>query len=211
MSEKNTKKLRRQIGRNANRIVSNYMEQNSNVVVEASIDVLQRQQFKIRLHVAIGILFGNNHIPYKLKHLLFFLLDWTWCFPQTLLGFIITHTIWQNSKKRDARLNCISDIFHVVISVMQKGQHYNWLSGFSLGRYICLQEWECDLSTWLLNIYHECGHTRQSRRLGWLYLFVVGIPSVINNLRARRNKHIAATYYERFPEKGQMNSEGQEI
>ena len=48
---------------------------------------------------------------------------------------------------------------------------------------------------------HELGHSIQSLMLGPFYLFVVGIPSLINNLRARKNKEVYDTYYQRYPEK----------
>jgi hypothetical protein len=49
-------------------------------------------------------------------------------------------------------------------------------------------------------IAHEYGHSRQSRYLGPLYLFTVGIVSVFWNLLARRNGYISRTYYQRWPE-----------
>ena len=46
--------------------------------------------------------------------------------------------------------------------------------GIALGKYIIVSE-----HSDLLTIRHEYGHCRQSKRLGWLYLFVIGIPSII--------------------------------
>jgi hypothetical protein len=55
-------------------------------------------------------------------------------------------------------------------------------------------------------VRHELGHSLQSRYLGPLYLFVVGIPSIYGNL-VNRGKHRnwtasekALWYYNRFPE-----------
>ncbi len=91
------------------------------------------------------------------------LLHFTWALPQTLLGLVIrgcghgeivTH---KNTK---------------LISVP-------WLcdSAFSLGRHVFCPSawWESDL----MLIRHELGHSKQSLILGWLYLLVVALPSVI--------------------------------
>lgn len=53
--------------------------------------------------------------------------------------------------------------------------------GVSLGKYIILNYTDCDSFT----IKHEYGHTEQSKRLGWLYLIVIGIPSAIGNIYDR--------------------------
>ncbi len=47
---------------------------------------------------------------------------------------------------------------------------------------------------------HEKGHCRQSLYLGWLYLLIVGLPSVILNLTARKNETVNKNYYNYFPE-----------
>ena len=48
------------------------------------------------------------------------------------------------------------------------------ISGFSMGMYICLNSAH-DLGT----LRHELGHCDQSKKLGWLYLPVVGIYSAV--------------------------------
>lgn len=40
---------------------------------------------------------------------------------------------------------------------------------------------------------HEYGHRKQSQKLGFLYLFIIGIPSFIGNLRYRRHRNF--NYY----------------
>ena len=44
--------------------------------------------------------------------------------------------------------------------------------GISLGRYIILREYLVD------DVKHEYGHCQQSKLLGPLYLFIIGIPSL---------------------------------
>ena len=63
--------------------------------------------------------------------------------------------------------------------------------GISLGKYIIVGS-RASKKT----IMHEYGHCIQSRRLGWLYLLVVGLPSIIRASMGRPE-----TYYDFFTEK----------
>lgn len=47
--------------------------------------------------------------------------------------------------------------------------------GISLGQIIYLSKYSATKDT----IAHEQGHQKQSLYLGWLYLFIIGIPSII--------------------------------
>jgi hypothetical protein len=49
-------------------------------------------------------------------------------------------------------------------------------------------------------IFHEYGHSRQSRYLGPLYLIVVGIPSLVMNILTRLHVLSLDRYYLRWPE-----------
>ena len=55
------------------------------------------------------------------------------------------------------------------------GYHYwKFHSGLSLGRYVFIHEHALvELAK------HEEGHQKQSMILGWLYLLVIGIPSIV--------------------------------
>ena len=44
-------------------------------------------------------------------------------------------------------------------------------------------------------VKHEYGHQRQSKRLGWFYLFVIGIPSAIGNIYSGICQKSDAWYY----------------
>lgn len=104
---------------------------------------------------------------------------WIWCFPQMLIGLII----------------------RIATRAEHHGDHYryNFTQGsVSLGTYIflCPSHWD-DEET----LKHEQGHTKQSYILGWLYLIVVGLPSLIwcccfDNYRRKHNK----SYYEFYTE-----------
>ncbi|MGP1530008.1 MAG: hypothetical protein ACTTI3_06675 [Treponema sp.] len=133
-----------------------------------------------------------------MKKIVFFLIDWVWCLPQTLMGFVLSKTLWKGAHMQEL----FSKKFGVFVLLstpwMEERSNllFKKISGFSTGRYIFLHYPDCDEKT----IRHECGHSRQSRRLGWLYLPVVGIPSAINNLRSRFDEHVWKTYYQRYPE-----------
>ena len=103
-----------------------------------------------------------------------------WCFPQNALGFLVK--IVTRAEK--------SDQFY----------KYNLKSGsVSLGDYIflCPSHWG-DSSV----LKHEQGHQKQSKILGWLYLPVVGIPSIIwaGCFGWYRKKH-NVSYYDFYTEK----------
>lgn len=70
----------------------------------------------------------------------------------------------------------------VILITGSKYNGYYWDGGrfvfcVCLGKYIIINgphtKWD---------YMHECGHHRQSKMLGWLYLPVVGLPSVIGNI-----------------------------
>jgi hypothetical protein len=77
--------------------------------------------------------------------------------------------------------------------------------GVSLGHYIYLPSHLLSKELVKLTpntVYcHEYGHTIQNYIFGWLYLIVIGIPSLVNNIRSRYNKRVLKTYYQRYPEK----------
>lgn len=62
--------------------------------------------------------------------------------------------------------------------------------GISLGRYIIVNRYASRKT-----IMHEYGHCLQSRKLGWFYLLVVGIPSLLHAAFCRCKRH---SYYD-FP------------
>lgn len=63
--------------------------------------------------------------------------------------------------------------------------------GVSLGKFIFLDsdihEPDKEFSK---SIKHEHGHQKQSLYLGWLYIFIIGFPSVIGNLIDRCNHNV---------------------
>lgn len=82
-----------------------------------------------------------------------------WQLPQNLLGLLFI-----------SFLKCdMKEVYNLsVIRVCPKLP-----GGISLGRYIFIGRWNEDI------VEHEYGHSLQSIALGPLYLFVIGIPSLI--------------------------------
>ena len=117
-----------------------------------------------------------------------------WEFSQTLFGWLISKcvTIEIKSKYND---RCL--IYY---------KRDNWfsklISGSSLGYYILLPVDRDDVT-----VAQEYGHCLQSKKWGWFYLLVIGLPSMFNNLRGRKiyssmtYEEVQKDYYNRYPEK----------
>lgn len=83
--------------------------------------------------------------------------------PQNLLGFALYLYYQGYEEMRQVGYN---DVVAVKSPKMR--------GGISLGQYVIVSR-DANLET----IYHELGHCKQSQILGWLYLIVIGLPSII--------------------------------
>ncbi len=117
-----------------------------------------------------------------------------WEAPQTALGAVVLAT-------EAARMRIVSfEIEDGRLLVESKG------TGVSLGHVVF---WTRQSNRWheldLRNRAHELGHTKQSRMLGWLYLPVVGLPSISRAAYALLHRELTGRpwtrYYEGYPEK----------
>lgn len=83
-----------------------------------------------------------------------------WCLPQNLCGevYALFH--------RGALIKNYED------AVVYRSEKMH--GGLSLGRYIFVNKF-----AGMKSVKHEYGHCRQSKRWGWLYLLVFGIPSIV--------------------------------
>ena len=108
-----------------------------------------------------------------------------WELPQVLLGIMFLIAL----KKRTTSLEHYeaSSVYFV------KG----FPGGISLAFLIFLNSDEQGKSR---AVKHEYGHTRQSLFLGWLYLFIVGVPSIFRAVIWNNFKLDSEKYYEGFPE-----------
>lgn len=108
------------------------------------------------------------------------ILTWVWCFPQMLTGLVVK----------------------IVTKAEKNGDHYCYKlksGSCSLGTYIflCPSHWSDETT-----LKHEKGHTKQSYIFGWLYLLVIGLPSIIwaRGFQKYRIKH-GVSYYAFYTEK----------
>ena len=89
-----------------------------------------------------------------------------WELPQNVLGFIIKNV-------------CRATPY----TTYKDANVYSWNveSGMSLGRYIFVPFKFEDTTTNEVQrlVKHEYGHTIQSKYLGWFYLLVIGLPSIV--------------------------------
>lgn len=84
-----------------------------------------------------------------------------WQLPQNLLGLILLK-IYKHEKEYH-RLN--GRTFYYTTEMP---------SGISLGNYIIINREDREK-----DMRHEYGHTIQSRWLGWFYLLLIGLPSIL--------------------------------
>ena len=91
------------------------------------------------------------------------ILLYAWQLPQNLLGLLLV-LILQPEEAYDM------DGCRLYYATRMRG-------GISLGRYVIVRSWMKDYTG--NTERHELGHAKQSRMLGWFYLFVIGIPSLL--------------------------------
>jgi len=104
---------------------------------------------------------------------------WLWQAPQHLLAMVIRKILYMADK--------------VVFEADHHGTIFigvDVLMGLSLGNYIFIHR---AYGEKVKN--HELGHSVQSRRLGPLYLLIIGLPSLIGNIYDRKYKKGSAWYY----------------
>lgn len=110
------------------------------------------------------------------------ILLYIWCLPQNLLGLLLRQIYkGKDSQYEDA----------IVRRSTKMG------GGISLGRYIIINQWSGKKT-----VQHEYGHCLQSRRLGWLYLLLIGLPSIVwAGIYGRIVKSTPNGYYRFWTEK----------
>jgi hypothetical protein len=134
-----------------------------------------------------------------------------WQLPQNTLGWIMSR-LW-NKRLKIVTDSIVKEIeiceekYDVKIYVAEYKSHKSdrilkGISGFSLGRYICINDWYG-----VETVLHETGHAIQSMILGPVYLFVIGIwSSLFCNMWDRwfhktwAYEQRIKWYYTRFPE-----------
>jgi hypothetical protein len=115
------------------------------------------------------------------------MIQYLWQLPQNLAGGLLLLYF------RTIKSIVVEDIYkdvRVCFSFKMRG-------GISLGKYIFLGETGRHQNK---DIQHEYGHCRQSMRLGWLYLPIVGLPSVIHAWLYREEPSDPNGYYRYWTE-----------
>lgn len=127
-----------------------------------------------------------------LKNILF----WIWMLPQQLAGFCLVKLL--HGQKTFVRLTSEldTDMYYKYVVTMYKVPKL-FHSAVSLGTFLIFDSRVCFSEN---AVRHEIGHTKQSLRLGWLYLPVVGVPSLLGNIYSRMFNKTTDWYYSRFPE-----------
>lgn len=124
-------------------------------------------------------------------------IKWIWQLPQNLIGFLLT----RKCEYKSVRYMGTNDR---QVNVYFKLSFFR--SGISLGDYIILDYWYCGKACSTQAVTHEYGHSRQSLILGWFYLPLVGLPSIIGNIWDRlfhkkwSSDQREKWYYSRYPE-----------
>ncbi len=103
---------------------------------------------------------------------------WMWQMPQNIVGMIL----W---------LYYRGYILHTDVSGVPVGVYFSerMRGGISLGQFVFVpirERWGSDF------VRHEVGHCRQSQYLGWFYLIIVGLPSII---WAWLHRYMKKSYY----------------
>lgn len=103
----------------------------------------------------------------KLLNILLFGLSFAWQFPQSIIGLfmLIYFKIFGGAKLISYKKLCFCY------------EAKNMMGGISLGNFAFVSPRLTDEAS----VAHEqLGHTMQSKLLGPLYLFIIGIPSILN-------------------------------
>lgn len=95
------------------------------------------------------------------------ILLYIWQLPQNILGLCLL--LFYSTEKTYHKLN--GRIFYFTPEMS---------SGISLGNYIIMKK-----EDWGVGMCHEYGHSIDSRRLGPLYLILIGLPSLLGNIYDR--------------------------
>lgn len=127
----------------------------------------------------------------KIKDILIQILLILWQLPQCLVGLVMLPFL---GKLRLVRYENYCWAF--------EGEKMS--GGISLGCFIFLSKYSAKKEATIL---HEYGHVKQSHMLGWLYLIVIGLPSILWATFGDNNK----CYYSFYTEKGANQAMGLEV
>lgn len=114
----------------------------------------------------------------SLKKILLVIISWTWCLPQTLCGALLL--LYLKITHKVDKPEYLENI---------KFRKWTLGGGISLGNFVFVEGKNM--------VRHEHGHSLQSYILGWLYLLIIGLPSIIwcNCYSEWRDKYNKSYYW----------------
>jgi hypothetical protein len=133
--------------------------------------------------------------------LIYYIIHWTWCLPQSLLGLIIY--IYLRIIERPLRFRYRSGTLMVRTRALG--------GGLSLGYFIFSYDYPADTRNTERQErmdLHEWGHILQGFLLGPLYLLIIGLPSAVwFHTYRRTGKEYSRLYTEKWADRwGSHNS-----
>lgn len=118
---------------------------------------------------------------------------WLWEFPQNLAGWVMHFKSSARIENYEFNDGNIGTLYFHPLNKKTEGE------AVTLGEYIFLddQYYSPQKPKKFKSVAnHEHGHTIQSRKLGWLYLIVIGLPSIVH--AALHEKTCGDEEYEHF-------------
>lgn len=128
----------------------------------------------------------------KILNFIWQTLLWIWQLPQNIVGLCVL--AWAKLFGGDYREFRLKDVY---VFYFQK-----FSGALTLGRYIFIHDYAMHVVRGQRQTNtekHEYGHTIQSKIFGPLYLFVIGLPSIIHAAIHDNKKH--GSYYHFYTEK----------
>ena len=107
---------------------------------------------------------------------------YAWELPQNLLGLLLRAIYKGNDSTYES-------------SIVRRSTSFR--RGISLGKYIIVSQWASRKT-----VKHEYGHCKQSKYLGWLYLVVIGLQSILHAALCKcKNHNYHDMWFEKWADK----------
>lgn len=127
----------------------------------------------------LGGLFNVDLKGSAFSNIIQILSRYSWELPQTILGYVFVQFLNSFGKVKEVKtLSGVTFCFYFQDSRLRQGV------SIGLFIYIRTKQKEITFSSDPL-LLHEYGHYLQSRKWGILYLFVIGIPSLLSSISAK--------------------------
>ncbi len=120
----------------------------------------------------------------------FLISRFTWELPQHILGigfslFTLAMGWVRDVYTYEGSIVVLRDVQGKKGALLKRNKYLSYLSGVSLGSFLCIAGRASEQRLQAIT-QHEYGHYLQSQRAGWLYLLVIGLPSIISASQGSR-------------------------